>query len=127
MARALDISESAARQCAEKLLELGLLRIKGPFLKPVAAAWVKTKGQSSRAIRAHHQQLLELAKVAIDAQNVTDREIRTTTLAIDKKNYSQYQKLISEFQKKLSELSTKAKDPDQVYAMTLQFFRLDQP
>lgn len=75
------------------------------------------------AIRYFHKQMIEKAKVAIEEQDVKDRDIRGSMIAIQAKDYSKIQQIIKKAHAEIVKYSCDG-DGDEIYQFNTQFFRI---
>lgn len=124
IAAKLNISIQEARIAINQLLKLGLIEgSEGTYTKTRKVIQTNTD-VPSLSIRKHHQQMMQLARFALEEQNVYEREISSMTIAINKSQISQIKKLISDFKSNLSEIINDENDKDKVYQLNIQFFDL---
>lgn len=80
----------------------------------------------SQAIRLLNTQLIQKAATAIEGQTVQERNLRTLTLAISQNSIPEFDRLFDEFQRKVRNLAEKESKKTDVYAWTMQFYRLNE-
>jgi uncharacterized protein (TIGR02147 family) len=81
----------------------------------------------SEAIRKFHKQILQKALSAVDAQSVDERNLSVVTGAVSTEDLPEYNRLIKGFRRKMNSLFEKnKKKSDQVYCLSVQFFRLTE-
>ncbi len=104
IAERLGISETRATQVIERLLSLGLLsRSETGKLTRSKAKYRTTDDIASIAMKKHHDQTLEMAKVSLYRDSVEKRDFTTVTIAINPKNLSRAKELIRKFQDEFSD------------------------
>ncbi len=109
----------------DRLVRLGLVKeVKGKWKKTNRA--LTTSGKSSnQAVRAHHRQMIDLAKRSVDTQSIQERILNSCTMTIDSKKISLAQDIILEFRKKMEAL-VETPGGDSTYQLSVQFFRLSR-
>jgi uncharacterized protein (TIGR02147 family) len=125
IAKRLGITSGQADEAVKRLLRLGLLKKSGGVLKK-AEPFHRIKAVPSAAIRTFHQTNLQRAGEALKNQDFSVRDFSGTTVAINKKNIVEVKQLIQEFRDKLNRFCAKSDEPDAVYQLAVQFFRVDQ-
>ncbi|MGZ3789246.1 MAG: TIGR02147 family protein [Bacteriovorax sp.] len=108
-----------------RLVRLGLVEESKTkrFLKRKEGSFVVDKNIPSDAIKKYHDQFIQFARMAIFDQPIDERDIRSSTITIKKKNYKQAQDILKKAHNDLLELSCKG-DGEEVYQVCTQFFRL---
>lgn len=124
VAKRLNITESQVNQALIRLKRLGLLVEKGKSLVK------STKNYSfgdipEAALRLHHKQFLNKAVMALKTQDFAERDFSSVTLSFDCNDLEKAKEKIKKFRRDfMSEFSTE--NPDSVYQISIQFFRLDE-
>lgn len=77
----------------------------------------------SEAIRHFHKQMIDKAKEAIEKQDIEDRDLRGSTIAIRKKDYKKIQQIIKEAHAKIVSLAADG-NADELYQFNTQLFSL---
>jgi uncharacterized protein (TIGR02147 family) len=77
---------------------------------------------SNEGVKEYHRQVLDLAKLAIDEQDVEEREFQSFTMAIAKEKLPLAKDMIRKFRSKLSKAVSG--DGDNVYQTSIQLFQL---
>ena len=127
IARKLGVSKFCAKQALERLARLQLIEIKqNGQIKALTETSFTTNDIPSKAIKLHHEEQLKLAQKALYEQEVTQREIGSTTIAINKNQVQEFKELVRDFRKKISALADNSKNKDCVYLLGTQLFRLDK-
>ena len=80
---------------------------------------------SSLAIRRHHHQSLDLARLALEKQPMNTREYFTISMPMNLKNMTKAKQAIREFSEKLM-AEMQESEPQAIYKLAVQFFRLDK-
>lgn len=126
-ARALGIKPSVAKAAAERLERLGLLvrEGKGRWRTASPSTTVGNQVTPSAAIRSFHRQVLERALIALDEQDISERNFETSFLSIRRADLPEMK---AELQRRFVEIMKKYHQrdgKDALYAMTAQLFRVD--
>jgi uncharacterized protein (TIGR02147 family) len=91
--------------------------------------FIKTPtNQPSRALRNHHQQMIQKAQEALEGQIISKRDITGTTVAIKPEQLELAKREIQKFHKRLADLLDTADsgDASEVYQLNIQFFSLTE-
>jgi transcriptional regulator with XRE-family HTH domain len=124
LARRLGISATEARDALDRLVRLGLVRIK-PDFRQIGESIEVTAGQPSDAMRRFHKQCLALATERIDTVPLPLRQYQTLTLSVNPARLPAAQKVIGEFLDKMERL-LESGTPQEVYGVAVQLFPLSQ-
>jgi uncharacterized protein (TIGR02147 family) len=125
------VTLTEARTAILRLEELGLLK-RGPEGRLVATnTMVSTRDDSSmKAVREHHKQVTELARLAVDHQDVTEREFQAFSVAVRPDQISLVKEMIRRFRMQVAQALHSNHDsdlpPTDIYQVNLQFFRLTE-
>lgn len=127
IARKLNIEESVAQKSIERLVDFGLLKVneEGRFVQ-TSLHLATPSGITSRVIREHHLQILNLAQSAIADLPTTEREVSSTTLAIDFDRMDEAREFLKAFRRQFSQDMQGIEKKNRVYCLSMQFFPLDQ-
>lgn len=106
-----------------RLVRLGLLEDHKKTLKRKEGNFVVDKNIPSDAIKKHHDQFIQFARQAIFDQPINERDIRSSTITLKKKNYKKAQEILKKAHAELVELSCKD-DGEEVYQICSQLFKL---
>ncbi len=119
IARRLGISENRASVVVNRLLELGLLKMK-------TDTYVRSKGKlefssetQNIAIQRAHVENLELIKGSIVNTNVSDRDLSFVTLTINPKNLADIKSKINIFQAELADQFENIERGSEVYRLSV--------
>jgi uncharacterized protein (TIGR02147 family) len=124
VAKRLKISVQEVEHAVHRLVRVGLLKDEdGKLSKP--ADRISFGEIPSEAVRRHHRQSLELAYKALEGQPFDKRDYQSLTLAIDSKDLLKAKDMIQNFMREFSARFEKP-NPDAVYKMSVQLFRLDK-
>jgi len=77
---------------------------------------------NNEGAKEYHRQVLDLAKNAIDNQDLSDREFQSFTMAVSKDKIPLIKEMIRKFRAKLSKVASG--NGDNVYQTSIQFFQL---
>jgi hypothetical protein len=121
----LRLTEARARQVVERLIDLGLLTLDSSTgkLSRSKKSYRTSDDVASIAMKKHHDQTLELAKESIYRDPVSERDLTTTTMAIDPRKISTAKELIRKFHDDLSDLLESGRRTE-VYRLSVQLFPL---
>lgn len=132
IAKRLNIKTQEAKEAVDRLLLLGLLERDAEGTLVSTEAFINTPtNQPSRAIRNHHQQMIQKAQEALENQPVDKRDITSTTLTIRPDQIDLARREIQKFQRHLTRV-LHSPEASEVYQLNVQFFGLtesetDQP
>jgi uncharacterized protein (TIGR02147 family) len=127
IAKRLKIKPTEAKDAIDRLLLLGLLERKPDGGLVNTENYIKTPtNQPSRAIRNHHQQMIQKAQEALENQPVTHRDIVGTTLTIRRDQIDLAKREIAKFHRHLAKLLN-SPEASEVYQFNTQFFALTEP
>ena len=119
----LGISKEDANRALNRLVKLGLLKsVKGRWVKSESFLAVPSSGPN-RALRNFHTQMIEKAKMSIEAQPLNLRDISGITIPISLDKIEIAKKEIQSFRRRMARLLNSSK-PTEVYQMNVQFFAL---
>lgn len=124
IAKALRIPVETAVGAVSRLRRLGLVRTDGGRIRAMKAKVSTTFDVPSQAIRTFHSQVLDKAKDALPHQSVDEREFGALLVPVGKHQIPEAKRLIREFQDRFSEELGADLVKDEVYALSVQFFRL---
>ena len=119
-------------QLVERVKEIA--SSKGVTPGQLALAWLLAKSDdffvgrtvSSEAIKTHHRQMMELATVALTEQRLDERDFSGTTVAIRKQDVPLVTEEIYKFHRWLTSIAAKQNNPDSLYRLNVQLFKLDE-
>ena len=127
IAEALGISAIEADLALARLQRVGLLKHDSEgLLKPAAVTTTAGNDMPQKALRRHHQQILEKAKTAIDSQSTDRRDSSAMTIAVNSSQLDQAKTLIKEFRRRFTQLMTATDEKNAVYCLSIQYFELTQ-
>lgn len=91
-----------------------------------AEAFIKTEDVPSRAIRTYHHQILSKATEAIEEQSIHERDFSSVMVAIDHTQIPRLKEWIQSFREEFCAEAGKGSGRDEVYTLSLQFFKLSK-
>lgn len=123
-----NLSTTESKQALERLERLGLISRKSGRVQACHDQVISTDGVPSAAIRDYHRQTLQKAERALETQDVSQRYSNSIVLPILHENRESIRKDILDFQNKILQKygRNSKKDGDEVYALSLQFFSLQE-
>jgi uncharacterized protein (TIGR02147 family) len=128
VANKLNIDKLIAEEAIDRLLRLELLeKLKNGNFKKTNAQILAQSHVPNRALKLHHQQLLEKAKLALVEQLPSNRISNSHILPIDKADIKIIDQIIDECISKIINISTKSKNKNEVYCLSTHFFNLTNP
>lgn len=126
ISRRLNVPLQKIENAIERLLEFGLLQQdRAGRLKQTHIDLATPSGIPSREIREHHAQILAKAMESIDHFSVHERDLSSTTMAIDASQLDEAKKVIKEFRREFSKRFQSKESKNRVYCLSTQFFPLD--
>jgi uncharacterized protein (TIGR02147 family) len=93
------------------------------FLKRKEGHFILDKDAPNDAIKKHHDQFIQFARVAIFEQPIEERDIRSTTITLKEKDFKKAQDILRKAQAEILEFSCNS-DGDHVYQLCTQLFKL---
>lgn len=129
IAKRLGINSLQVRNAVERLVNLGLLEIRGE-------RWIKTDkklhfptNKQHRWIAQFHLQMMKKAQEALQLRQThsefKQRDITGTTMAIDPSKIEEAKKMVTTFRQQLADFLTDG-DTTEVYQLNIQLFSLTQ-
>jgi uncharacterized protein (TIGR02147 family) len=122
----LGISSNIVTSAIERLKRLDLIEEKSGKLCATDTFTASPSGIPSDALKKFHRQLLEKALAAIYLQTVEERDLSAMILAVAKKDVPEAKEAIKNFRRTFDSKFGKAKQKDEVYCLTTQFFSLEE-
>ncbi|MGZ3712891.1 MAG: TIGR02147 family protein [Bdellovibrionota bacterium] len=122
IAKSLSISLTQAKLAMDRLQRLGLVEEKKGKFSQSGKAITVDNIQSTVATRTFHKQLLDKAKEAIETTSFEERDMSSTTFAMDETQIPYAKKRIREFRRQLSAELEAMGAPTAVYNLTVQIF-----
>lgn len=127
ISKKLNLPESIVNEAIDRLLKIGLLsKDNDGSLKLVNDFTAGSDGIPSKTIRDHHLQLLQKAILAINNQNVHERDISSITMAFDSEKLSDAKIKIKKFRRSFNTEMSLSENKNEVYCLSVQFFKLTE-
>ena len=123
IAKTLGITRLEARDAIERLLQMGLIRVKDGNLCYVADGMTANSEVSSSAIQQYHRQMLNLAITVLSPKTMDKRDFSSVTMPIDRNKLPKAREMIREFRRKLCAFLEEGKTND-VFALNIQLFSI---
>jgi len=121
------ISIHEVRMAVNRLLDLGLLEKKDGTLVPTYHRVVTKDDVANSGAREYHRQVIDLAKNAIEEQDVSERELQSFAIAVPNEKIDLAKQMIRKFRTQFAEaIGASIGTGDEVYQMNMQFFRLTE-
>lgn len=115
-----EIERAIVRLLKSKLL---VLMPSGKLKRSKSDSYVFESAVSDQAIRYFHKQMIEKALASIERQEISERDLRATTMAIRKQDYSKVIAILREAHAKILEFAMDS-EADDLYQLNTQFFKL---
>lgn len=125
ISKRLGISLAETQSAIARLQRLRLLENKQNKLRKLKSSY-KFGDVPSAALKRHHTQSMELAKVALHLQDFDTRDFSSVTFAMDPKQIQQAKTMVAQFRRNLMTLMEESSEKKAVYKMSVQLFRLDK-
>ena len=122
----LDISENEILNCLSRLERLKLIKRVGATWQANQDTVVFEQKVPNEAVRNFHRQVLEKAIQALSFQNPDERYGSSSVVPIQVKNLDKAKKLIQTFRLKFAKEISDSKNGEEIYGLSMQFFRLSQ-
>lgn len=126
MAKRLGISVLEVESALERLARVGLLEKRNGKFVATHGFSSSYSNVPSKAFRMHHEQILEKAKQAVWSQEVGERALLATTVAVDSKDLKAVEEKMRKFSRTLTADLKRRPKKNRVYCLSMQFFGLDQ-
>lgn len=126
-ARRLGIPETEVDIAIARLQRLDLISRTSRGWQIRQDSVVFDRGISTEAIRKFHRQLLERALEALAFQTADERYGSSSTLPVRVRDLDRARKLIQKFRADFEKELVSADDGDEIYGLSIQFFRLTRP
>ena len=123
-AKKLDLPESEVRLSVKRLERSELIQKDKNGWVTNEDLTIADQGIASDAIRKYHQQILEKSMPALTTQNSKERYGSSSTFSVIAKSLERAKALICEFRIKFDQEISEPEDGEEVYALSLQYFRL---
>jgi uncharacterized protein (TIGR02147 family) len=126
VSRALGITEMQSKLAIDRLVKLNLLVEKNGRLSKCTQTLDFYENAPSAAVRQYHEQMIEKAKTSLKIQKFSERHIESRTIAVRPSDYLELCKLINDFFLKVSVYVENVENPESLFQLNLQLFRLNQ-
>lgn len=123
-AKKLDLPENEVRLSLERLERLELIQKDKNGWVTNQDVTIADQGIASDAIRKYHHQILEKSMVALTTQNSKERYGSSSTFSVSARSLERAKTLIQEFRIKFDQEISEPEEGEDVYALSLQYFRL---
>jgi len=125
-ARKLDISENEIALSLERLERVGLISHIAGRYQVNQESHLTDREISTESVRKYHRQILEKALQALAFQGNEERYGSSSTLPIRVKNVAHARKLIQDFRLAFTQEVSDSQAGEEVYGLSIHFFRLTQ-
>lgn len=126
IAKKLGLSKEKVDRAIDALVSTGLLKQAGESYEK-SSDFIRTEDIPSRAIRMNHQQMIAKAQEALEQQSIHERDFSSVTVAIDRNRLPEIKTWLREFRERFCLDAGQGDVRHDVYAMNIQFFRLNKP
>lgn len=120
------VSVVSVRRAIRRMIELGLLKREGDRLIKTHRYLDSVVDVPSEGVRMYHKSVCDLAKEAIDKQDIREREYVSFSFNLDPEKLGQAKEAIRRFKKAFERRFEVTGDGD-TYQMGIQLFRLSKP
>lgn len=117
----LGIDKLLARNSLTRLERMSLIQNKNGKLKRTSNPIITIEDIPSSALRNHHTQNFDRAKISLEKTDVELRDISSVTMPIDPKKIGMAKEMIRDFRKKLNK-KLESKNSTEVYTLAVQLF-----
>jgi uncharacterized protein (TIGR02147 family) len=124
----LKVSTNEVRAAVSRLLDLGLIQKNKDGKLEATYHRVTSKDEiASSGGREYHRQVIDLAKNAIEAQSIHEREFQSFGIAIAQDKIQLAKDMIKKFRAQFAQtVGARPGEGDEVYQTNIQFFRLTE-
>ena len=123
-AKRLGIPENEVKITLGRLERLELVTHEGVSYKVNQDTVIADQGIPNEAIRNFHRQVMEKGMQALAFQNGDERYGSSSVMPTKVKNVKRAKELIQEFRMKFADEISEKTDADEIYGLSVQFFRL---
>jgi len=127
LSQKLGVPENEVKLALRRLERLELVRKTPTGYAVNQDTVISDQGLSPESIRNYHRQILEKSLAALAFQTSDERYGSSSTLPVKVKNLARAKKLIQKFRVEFAKEISDHEDGEEIYALSLQFFRLTQP
>ncbi len=124
IAKRISIQEPEAIKAIKDMLEIGLLKEVDATIRSTEDYTFVGDDLPSISIKNFHLSLIEKARHALFSDSLDTREFSSLTLGLNSKNIVAAKKKINLFVKEFCDEFGEVENKDDVYALSLQFFKL---
>jgi len=124
VAKKLSITQAQASLAVERLCRMGMLNWQNGKLTAAEPTTATPTDVPSQAIRKYQTELIKKSLIAIETQNVHERDITSTMISIKKESLVEAKQLIKEFRRNFARMIEKQDKADAVYSLNVQFINL---
>jgi uncharacterized protein (TIGR02147 family) len=124
ISRRLGISIAQVKDSIQRMINLGLIKVVGDEFVVSNEYYQSPDGVPVKAIKDYHSDILELGKVAIKEQSLSERDITGVSVAIRSEDISKIKKEIEKFHEKIINKYGVEKNGDEVYQLESLLFKL---
>lgn len=125
IAKRLSIPKHEVRGIIERLIRVELLEEKENELIQTYDYFVSPSGTPLDAAKKFHKQVLAKAIIAVDEQEIQERDFTSGFLRVRKNDLPAIGQKIKAFRRELATFAEGGDNHDSVYAFSVQFFRAD--
>ncbi len=123
----LGIPENEVKLALGRLERVGLISRNGNRLSANQDVMIADGGITTESIKNYHRQFLEKASQALAFQTSEERYGSSSSIPIKVKDIALAKKLIQKFRLEFDEALSDTDQGEEVYGLSLQFFRLTNP
>lgn len=120
----LGVTLNEAKAAVTRLVRLGMLETSNEAWAPSRRSNATPTDIPSEAIRDFHQQILDKARAALQEHPVAERDFSSMLLAFPSSRLAEAKADLKEFRRIFSAKYDPEKGCDEVYCLSIQFFRL---
>lgn len=126
IANRLGVSVNQANDALDVLIRMKLLTVKRGKLVRTSNPIHSTEDIPSKALKKHHEQMLQQAEQSLYRDATDIREISTVTMGIKAQDFEKARKMLRNFRKRFMKVieTDEPNQADEVYALGLHFFPL---
>lgn len=124
-AKKLGISTGEVESALRELKNAGMIIESDGFYTP-NVQFVKTAEIPSKQIRNYLQLMLKRASDALEAQTIEERDFSSVVVPVDPSKMSELKEWIREFRETFCQKASTVGQPNEVYNLSIQFFRISK-
>lgn len=126
IAKSLGITTVEASDALDRLCRANIISKQKRIYVRSANYYLAESATPSEVIRSFHKQMLDLAKAAIDAQPIAERQYMSSIFSFDSSRTEDARKAIEKFHFEFFREFEEGRSADSLYGVTFQLFRIDQ-